>query len=249
MRNIFFSILSAITFCKQTHSINPIELSIEFLKSVKIDESAEKTIAEISTLTLEDLKLNLNNDINKKVFWINIYNAYVIYFLKKDTSLYKDRGAFFSNNRMCVAGLYLSFDDIEHGFIRGSQIKLGLGLIKKPFVSKEEKILRVKKLDYRVHFALNCGAKSCPPVAVLTTEYFDNTLDKLAKNFLTKKTQIKENKIYTTSLFSWFRGDFGGLKGVKKILKDYNIIEENQKEYSLEFDTYYWDIDINNFTE
>ena len=75
----------------------------------------------------------LTNDQAKKAFWINIYNGYIIAILKKDKSLFDDRGAFFKKKQINIAGNILSFDDIENGMIRKSQFKYGLGYVGKIF--------------------------------------------------------------------------------------------------------------------
>ena len=37
--------------------------------------------------------------------------------------------------------------------------------------------------DKRIHFALNCGAKSCPPIRVFAPENVDTSLQKAAEAF------------------------------------------------------------------
>ncbi|MFZ8458418.1 DUF547 domain-containing protein, partial [Staphylococcus aureus] len=77
-----------------------------------------------------------------------------------------------------------SYDDIEHGILRKSSIKWSLGYAKKWFPSTKEKLLRVNKVDYRIHFALNCGAKSCPPIAFYDDAKLDAQLDIATKAYL-----------------------------------------------------------------
>ena len=71
----------------------------------------------------------------------------------------------------------MSLDDIEHGILRRSKIKWSEGYFNKLFPSKFEKENRVNKVDYRIHFALNCGARSCPPIAFYDPEKLDKQLD------------------------------------------------------------------------
>ncbi len=56
-----------------------------------------------------------------------------------------------------------SLDEIEHGILWRSKCKLSLGYFNKIFKSRFEKAFRVDKLDYRIHFALNCGAPEMNP--------------------------------------------------------------------------------------
>ncbi len=181
-------------------------------------------------------------------FWINIYNGFIQDILNDKPELYENRGDFFRKPRVEIGGLKLSFGDIEHGIIRKSQNEFGLGYIRKWFPPKWEKKLRVDKRDFRIHFALNCGAKDCPPVAIYKPQIINSQLEKSTKLYLNSNTKIEGNKIKVTSLFSWFRGDFGGKKGVKKILKKYTDIE-NTSNKKLEYNNYDWSLYLNNYIE
>ena len=116
------------------------------------------------------------------------------------------------------------------------------------FYSDEfERKLRVNKRDFRIHFALNCGAKDCPPVAIYTP---DRVLQQFEANsiiFLKKTTRFKNDKtVCITPLFNWFRGDFNGKNGIKKILKRYGLIETTAG-ITLEFAGYDWTLKLDNY--
>ncbi|MFZ1750641.1 MAG: DUF547 domain-containing protein, partial [Saprospiraceae bacterium] len=140
-----------------------------------------------------------------------------------------------------------SFADIEHGILRRSQHEYFLGYLTKLFPSSIEKMLRVQKRDWRIHFALNCGAKSCPPVAVYDVDRLDEQLNASAMSYLKTFTTYNktENIASVTSLFSWFRGDFGGLAGIKTILKDRGLIPD--RSVRLKTSYYDWTLDLGNF--
>lgn len=60
-----------------------------------------------------------------------------------------------------------TLDDIEHGILRSnSNMNMQLG-------DSRMKFIMDKPLDPRIHFTLNCGAKSCPPILVYTPELLD----------------------------------------------------------------------------
>ncbi len=227
---------------------NYLKISSELMQGVMDGKDVgelQKTLAEAD---LDVLAKQLKTDLNKKTFWINVYNAYIQIILSENPELFEDRGSFFGKKRIIIAGENLSFDRIEHGIIRGSRSKLTLGFTKKLFVPKFERKLRCKKRDGRIHFALNCGAKSCPKVAVYYADRMDEQLDAITKQFLTKVTEVKGNTVQTTVLFSWFRGDFGGLDGVEPFLKKYGIIPQNL-DADIEFKPYDWTLYLNNYTE
>ena len=55
------------------------------------------------------------------------------------------------------------------------------------------------------------------------------------------------NKATSVALFSWFRGDFGGIKGARKILNKYKITPEIPSK--LKFSSYNWELYLGNFRE
>ena len=64
-----------------------------------------------------------------------------------------------------VGGLLFTLDEIEHGVLRCNK---GHPKDQKPMFSDEaRKSLSLSFLDPRIHFALNCGATSCPPIRLL----------------------------------------------------------------------------------
>jgi len=228
--------------------INYIELSAKLLENLIQNNETTSIQAQLATVTVEELSNQLTNDTEKKAFWINVYNAHIQIILKENPDLYQDRGAFFKKKQITVAGEILSFDDIEHGIIRGSTIKLSWGLLKNPFVGQYERTFRTNETDPRIHFALNCGAKSCPLVAVYQVDNFEDKIDAVAKKFLLKETSYKDdlNQVLVTPLFSWFRGDFGGKSGVIQFLKSYSLIpsESNPELVFLDYD---WKLSLGNY--
>lgn len=228
-----------------------VELSEDLIRTArnKADYSAIKE--QLAQVSPEVLAEELDSDQAKKAFWINVYNGFVQHLLADNPELFEDRGAFFGEPRVTIAGKELSFDDIEHGIIRGSRVKWLLGLIKDPFADRYERTFRVDKTDGRIHFALNCGAKSCPYVAAYDVRLMDEQLDEIAGQFLNRTSTYKpeEEKVYVTSLFSWFRGDFGGKKGIKKnFLKKYDVIPKDS-DPDLEFDKYDWTLELGNYVD
>jgi hypothetical protein len=222
------------------------DLSKLFLEHLVQEKEAEVIVQKYAELSLEDLVNGLETREEKLTFWINTYNAFIIYILQKDRSKYDNRGAFFSGKQINIAGLSLSFDNIEHDIIRNSRLKWSLGYLKKWFVSKDIRQLRISKREPLIHFALNCGAMSCPPVDIYDEQTIASQLNTNSRKYLVEVTDISKNRIETTPLFSWFRGDFGGKKGVKKLLKSFGLIDRINK-MELSFKGYDWTIDIDNY--
>lgn len=76
-----------------------------------------------------------------------------------------------------IAQIKDSKDDMEYVILRRYRMKHSFGYLSNPFVSPLIKKIAVQTLDYRIHFALNCGAKSCPPIALNTLEKLDEELN------------------------------------------------------------------------
>jgi hypothetical protein len=226
-----------------------IKISQDLLENIKNNKPVSDNIKTLENSTLKDLTDQLKTDDEKLVFWINIYNAFIQVSLKENSEQYNDdnRSDFFKKDRVNIAGEKISFDDIEHGIIRSSMSKVSMGYVKKIFRPEWERKLRVENIDWRIHFALNCGAKSCPPVAIYKVQNLNKQLDYMTETYLKEQTKyIPETKTAeTVVLFSWFRGDFGGLDEAKKILKEYKVTPETPE--NLEFKAYDWTMLLDNF--
>ncbi len=234
-----------------TSSNNPlVKLSQDFMYAAKTHEETANYISELKNLNYNELMNGLKNDDDKKAFWINLYNAYTNASLHKDPNQYKSRNKFFKNKNIIVADKTFSLDKIEHGILRRSSIKWSLGYFSKLFPSKIEKELRVDKLDYRIHFALNCGAKSCPPIAFYNPENLNTQLDVAATAYLTGETEFdaETNILKLPAILSWFRRDFGGKKKMVELLKENKLLplEVNPK---IKFKKYDWTLYVDNYKQ
>jgi len=128
-------------------------------------------------------------------FYINAYNAFTIKLILTrypDLNSIKELGSFFSNpwNKKFIplGGWTVSLDHIEH------------------------EVLRPKFKDPRIHFAINCAAKSCPPL--LDKPYEGDTLnrqlDEQTRAFINNKrsTFVKDGSLFISKIFDWFDEDF-----------------------------------------
>ncbi len=235
---IFFFLLT--NFCK-AEKVDIITISQKLLLSVKTNQPSDSLVQYLATIR-EDVLINeLNNDINKKTFWINIYNAYTQILLNNNQAVYKKRNAFFGKKQINIAGRSLSLDNIEHGILRRSKNKWSLGYFNSLFIGKFEKQHRVDSVDYQIHFALNCGAKSCPPIAFYTIENLDQQLNTATKVYLQGETIWNDStkSIYLPKMMSWFRADFGGEKGMKELIKQYALAPTIEK-IKIRYKSYDW---------
>ena len=241
-------LLLALLFKGFSQNNKHITLSMRLLSGLKENKTVDNLVDSIANIKAKELQQELDNDEKRKAFWINVYNGFVQYILGKNPEKFNNRGAFFKSKQITVAGKLLSLDNIEHGIIRRSKNKLSLGYLNKIRKSKFEKKFRITKVDWRVHFALNCGAKSCPRIPVLDGTRCHEQLQKAAEIYLKETSIYKDKKVEITSLCSWFRADFGGKKGVIKILKNFGIVPRDVKP-KISYAYYDWTLALGNYID
>lgn len=212
-------------------------LSEQFLDAVRAEAAAPSRVGvnaqsvgdcldSLAALNPERLRNELNTDAKKKAFWINLYNAYFQYYAARNpipTSGMLDSIRVYSRRFIKVAGQSLSLNDLEHGILRRSRVWWSLGYLKKIRASDFERATRVDKLDPRIHFALNCGAVSCPPIRHYEPEQIEEQLDAASVAYLDSviRWDEVEKTLYLPQLLQMFRGDFDGRKGEIQFLNRY----------------------------
>lgn len=224
---------------------NPlIALSRTLLLNVKLDRPTAYEEQQLKSISMKDFQHQLNTDDAKKTFWINIYNAYFQMLSNLDDIKME---IIFTEKLIQIAQNKFSLDDIEHGLLRKYRWKWSFGYFSNPFVSQLIKNLAVQELDYRIHFTLNCGAKSCPPIAFYTLEKLDEELNNAMQAFIVSETSVDMNSktIFTSKLLYWYGGDFGGYSEIKKVLG--KVLKQDFTDYKLSFKEYSWKTQLNNY--
>jgi hypothetical protein len=224
-------------------------LSERLLLATKRDNPADDLQATLRSLNGQQLADALDTDSEKKAFWINVYNAYVQLELRENPDRY-DKNSFFGERFVPVAGREFTLDEIEHGILRGSKWKYGLGYIPHPFPGEFEKRHRVEECDWRLHFALNCGAKSCPPIASYSADRIDDQLDTAAHSYLSQEVEYDANagRVHIPRLCLWYRGDFGGKSGIVSLLREFDQIP-GEASPRLKHKEYDWSLALDRFAD
>jgi len=173
-----------------------------------IQAARELKLIDLSQLSQEELKC----------LFVNVYNSLTVHALVHQYTkgglpkAPKDVEGFWSIHCYVVGGLTYSLDDMEHGVLRsnkghpsGSSAQFNADDARVKFI--------VKQLDPRIHFALNCGALSCPPIRVYTTDRLDEQLQTASIAFLSQEVELvrKGDKdiIEMSRLLLWYSQDFG----------------------------------------
>lgn len=227
-------------------------LAQDFLLRLKTEQSVDKHLEELSQLDPVELSSGLSSDEQRMPFWINLYNGYNLYLMRGKPEVNdhtKSRMKHFLRRQIVVAGRSLSLMDIENGILRRSKVWWGLGYIPRLFASSYERSMRVDKLDPRVHFALNCGAMSCPPIRFYSPEQIDAELQLATKAYLQTEVRAgkdkEENTLYVSSLFRAYRADFGSEGGILAFIRNYKEIPE--RKWKLKFIAWDSTTDLDDF--
>merc|ERR1719369_773180 len=114
-----------------------------------------------------------------------------------------------------INGMRFTLDDIEHGILRGNSRASSQVFGSSYFPKSDPRLKLSLPKDPRIHFALNCGARSCPAIRVYDGANLERGLNGAAKSFCESEVRVieKENfnaglRIELSHLFKWFRGDF-----------------------------------------
>ncbi len=211
-------------------------------RSGRLDTTAN---AELASLDPDELAAALSDDVSRIAFWLNVYNAVVRARILADPAAYRRRWRFFAAPAVVVAGRALSPNAIEHGILRRSAVLIGLGYVRNPFPSSFERRMRVSRVDPRIHFALNCGARSCPPLAAWDSATLHGDLERATAAYLTSECRRLGNgrEVRVPRFLLWYLGDFGGPAGVRRLLRRHGVLRPHER-LGLRFGPYDWTLDV-----
>jgi len=146
---------------------------------------------ELATTNIKGLNRN-----EQLAYWINAYNAFTI---KKIIDNYPIG----------------SITDLDGGKPWDSQF-IKLGGTKYTLNNIENDIIRPQFREPRIHFAVNCAAKSCPPLLnrAWTASNLETNFEKQTKAFInnSQHNAISSGSAQVSKIFEWYGEDFGDLK-------------------------------------
>jgi hypothetical protein len=158
-------------------------------------------------------------------FWINLYNALVIdaviaYEVRTSVASQWAGLGFFRTAAYAVGGRRCALEDIEHGILRANR---GNPFLPGPQFAPGDPRLAwvVDQPDPRIHFALNCASRSCPPIGVYSAERIDDQLELATRSFVDADVAIdpERGEVRLSRIFSWYGDDFGGPAGIVALLR------------------------------
>ena len=214
------------------------QLAVDYLLAARRDPAQGRAAeVQLARIGRDELLAGLPDEAARLAFWMDVYNAVVLRNQGVDIARPWIRWQHFRRPLAKVAGRRMSLDDIEHGILRRSRWKLGLGYLAHPLPAGFERAHRVRRVDPRIHFALNCGAASCPPIAAYRREHIDAQLDLATRGHLHSEIGYEDGDILLPPVFLWFAGDFGGAPGIRRFLRRHGVSGWNRP---IRFGAYDW---------
>ena len=188
-------------------------------------------------------------------FWVNVYNALTVHAvlaLKVDSSVAEQWFglAFFRKAAYQIGGQRVSLDDIEHGILRANRGHPYLP--GRQFAAGDPRLAWVlEPMDPRIHFALNCASRSCPPIRIYRADQLDQQLTLASQNYLSSEVKLDEARrsLHLPAILRWFAVDFGGPSGVADFVATHHsdsqvgrILTERPSSWKLVHDKFDWSL-------
>ncbi len=172
-------------------------------KAIHSDPSSLDSLLEAAKTS----SVTVDNANEYQAFWINAYNLAVIKGIIDNYPIGSplDKKGFFDKTKYELGGTSITLNDIEN------------------------KKLRAKFNDARVHFVLVCGAKGCPPIIskAYTPENVQNKLEQQTIKAVNNSsfTKVSAKKVALSEIFKWYKEDF-----VSKGQNEIDFLNKYRKE-------------------
>ena len=168
-------------------------------KALKDDPLFERSVQRLAQVNPGTLK----SQSERLAFWINVYNAFTLklivdhYPVASINDLHSGPGLIVSTVigktvwkvwKFRIHERNYTLDEVEHSILR----PMG---------------------DYRIHAAINCASRGCPPLRseAYTAEKLNEQLDDQMRRFLRPpyaRYDSASNTLYVSKVFDWFAEDF-----------------------------------------
>jgi Protein of unknown function, DUF547 len=110
----------------------------------------------------------------------------------------------------------------------------------------------VMPLEPRIHFALTCASRSCPPIAFYDAKKVHEQLDLATANFLTGggcEVDAAQRTATISTIFKWYAGDFEEVGGVLAFLARHHpdaatraVLGDKEHPPRLSYSPYDWNL-------
>lgn len=190
---------------------------VNYKEFINSSEELEGYLLTLSETRIQELDIK-----ELFAFWINAYNAFTIKLILDHYPVQSimdiGDGKVWDRKWIMVNGQSYSLNDIE----------------------KNELIKKYQ--DPRVHFAVNCAAASCPPLAnrAWTTNNLNSMLEKRTEQFINnpRYNNVGSDSAELSMIFNWYAKDFQDLIG---FINTYSEIELKHNA-PIKYIDYSWDL-------
>jgi uncharacterized membrane protein YdjX (TVP38/TMEM64 family) len=216
---------------------------VDYAELVERRDALEAYLATLGAVDIETLESAPRDA--RLAFWINAYNACMLRLVADHYPIEPDGGFFsaignalsghpdnsvwqiddvFTRKHCHVAGADRSQDEIEHGIIR-------------PGFDEP-----------RIHFAVNCAARSCPVLwpEAYTADRLDEQLDRAVRELVEtpRHFEVQGSTVRMNKVLDWYKEDFGGVEGLRSFFAPYLSEEDaavlTDPDTDIEFFGYDW---------
>ena len=223
LKAISFLIIGFISISVFAQKNSAISLSQDMLMSHKMNQPISEYESELAGLSFQSLVDELNSDLKKQAFWVNIYITYS----QKILSENEDCGKKCKRKKVItVANKVFSLNDILYKILLHSKFAATGG--KKIIAPKWEKSLRVSYPDGRVLFAIDSHQKITDAITYYEPEKMDNQLNDISIIFLQAFIfyDANKNEVFIPKWLKHFKREFGKTTGIIAGLRKAEIIPE-----------------------
>ena len=194
----------------------------------------------------------LRTDAERIAFWVNLYNVLTVHGIVAlgIRNSVMEIPSFFGTVAYRIGPHTFTPDDIENGVLRRNGRHPAT---KRRVWSDDDPRLACApaRVDARIHVALVCAARGCPPIGFYTPERLEDELELAAASFVNNDLVVHDDRrvIELSAIFRYYPDDFGGDEGVKRFLSRYAegelgdaVRRAVDAGYALEHRPYDWDL-------
>ncbi len=190
-------------------------------------------------------------------FWINLYNVLILdavltfQVTRSVIGLSQGLLRFFEKAAYVIGNQRLSANDIEHGVLRQNR---GHFLSRRVQFADDDprRAWVMHPMDPRIHFALHCASRSCPPIRVYECTHLSDQLDLATRAFVQAETHVDpvRRTLEVSTLFKWYRVDFADTGGVVPFALSYLDatdprrlwLQDHRTDVRIRYRKYNWDL-------
>jgi len=195
-------------------------------ETMKNDPWIQEKLHEIEIINISQFDYN-----EKFAFWLNAYNLLTI----KNVLTEFEKNPQWKGNLSILSKIRFFY--LRKFKVAGEKINL---------YNLENKILRKRFKDPRIHFAINCASRSCPilPGKLFQAEFLNEYLEELTSTFINDESNVfldEQNKIlFLNRIFKYYKKDFK--EGIRNFILKYLTRSIPLDNFKLEYFEYDWSV-------